>query len=131
MLIPGTDGLHLPMPWDVYDDIDDAPGHANRVDVRIHSGRADEILGRPSTLCVVHGTDYQLRMTISALILDGWEPLTYLDPEDCQPRYGCIHVATFFGGHHTLGEQMAAFSVLVGIDGNDTLPWLHRTYRDH
>ena len=71
------------------------------------------------------------RRAISALIVEGWEPLTYLGPEDCQPRHGCLHVATFFDGHHTLTEQMAALSLLVGIGGNDDLPSLHRVYPGH
>ena len=119
-------------PWDTHDDIDDTPGHLEPVSIRLYSSFTDHMFRRESVMVIAHGTDDQLIAVVDAIIADGWQPLMYLDPEDCQPAFGCRHLITFHAGHPGPTELAAALSPLVGLDGTDTLPWVKKlTPRRH
>src|SRR3954449_13003413 len=114
----------VPKPWDTHDGVDDQPGHAEPISIRVYATYPDEVLKRESVMLILHGTNDELHMVVDAIIADGWEPLTYLDPEECQPAFGCMHLVTFHAGHPGPTELAAALSRLVGIDGSDSLPWV-------
>jgi hypothetical protein len=113
----------IPKPWDTHDGASDQPGHVERVDVRLYMSYPDAAFNRECVAFYLHGTDNQLCLVVDAIIADGWEPLTYFDPEPCQPAFGCMHLITIHAGHPDITAVAAALSLLTGIDGSDNVPW--------
>src|ERR687885_2396501 len=94
-------------PWDLYD-VDDKPGHRDRLGIRVYPTTADQLLGRPATLLLIHGTSDDLLSVVDAIIADGWEALCCLEPEPCQPAHRCWHVAVLHAGHADPTDVAAA-----------------------
>ncbi len=106
--------VHIQPPWEEFPGLDDTPGHAEPVGILAYPAPADDLLGLPATLLVLHGTEDELIAVVDAIVADGWPLLFYFEPQDCQPAHGCLHLAVVHAGHPTDTDVQIALTRLVG-----------------
>ena len=61
----------IQMPWEAIPGLDDTPGHREPVGILAYPTPADDLLGLPATLLVLHGTEDELIAIVDAVIADG------------------------------------------------------------
>ena len=106
--------LRIRMPWHVFPGLDDTPGHRDPVGILAYPTSADDLIGLPATLLVLHGTEDELIAIVDAVVADGWPLICFFEPQDCQPDHGCLHLAVIFAGHPTDTDLQTAMTRLVG-----------------
>ena len=104
----------IQMPWDAFPGLDDTPGHAEPVGILAYPTAADDLIGLPATLLVLHGTDDDLIAVVDAVVADGWPLIWYFEPQDCQPEHGCLHLTVIHAGRPTDTDLQTAMTRLVG-----------------
>jgi hypothetical protein len=105
---------HIHMPWEAFPGLDDTPGHCEPVGILVYPAPADDLIGLPATLLVLHGTEDELMAIVDAVVGDGWPLIHFFAPQDCQPEHGCLHLAVIHAGHPTDIDLQTAMTRLVG-----------------
>ena len=111
--------VHIQPPWEEFPGLDDTPGHHESVGIRVYPTPADQLIGLPATLLMLHGTEDELIAVVDAIVADGWPLLFFFEPQDCQPEHGCLHLAVIHAGHATDTDVQTALTRLVGTYSTD------------